>query len=269
MDQESLISALRGPEPEAHPAFSMPPDKLREMGSSEGKELRKIQIIRHGATALNAADGSVDRIRGWKDVPLNAEGKKEAQKVATEMAKDPPDLIVSSDLRRAHDTAQAIADKTGAPFAGASHMFRPWNVGDYTGQQSSKVLPILGKYAAEQPEEQIPGGESFNDFRNRFLNGLLAALIKHEGVVAVVAHHRNERLLNSWAKKGFPPDGAIDEKEFNSKGEPTGHAQTIVIPMDRLREAAGDGGSAPPLSREEQHVEVEKAKARASGIEHG
>lgn len=265
-----LISALRGPQgPDVTgPAFSMPPDQLHQMSGNGGRELRKVHIIRHGATSLNSTDASMDRIRGWKDVPLSPEGRKEAEKLGDKLAKAPPSVLVSSDLKRAHDTAQIISDKTGAPYDGSTHMFRPWNVGDYAGQLSSKVLPILGKYAAEKPEEQVPGGESFNDFRQRFLNGLLAVLIKHDGDVGVVAHHRNERLLNAWAKAGFKPDGTIDEKEFNSKGESTGGAQSMVIPMDKLRDAAGDGGSAPPLSAGERHEEIEKAKDRAGREPH-
>lgn len=260
---DDAIAALRGPKTESHPAFSVPSEHLRQMSGNQGRELRKVHIIRHGATALNKTDASADRIRGWKDVPLTPEGKQEAEKLGDKLAKTPPDILLSSDLKRAHETAQIIADKTGTPYDGSTHMFRPWNVGDYAGQLSSKVLPVLGQYAAEKPHEKVPGGESFNDFRQRFMNGLLAALIKHDGEVGIVAHHRNERLLNSWAKAGFPPDGTIDEKEFNSKGEHTGGAQSLIIPMDRLREAAGDGGSAPPLSAGERHEEIKKAQTRA------
>ena len=41
------------------------------MGDSPS--IRKIYVIRHGATALNSqnGDGSVDKIRGWSDVPLS------------------------------------------------------------------------------------------------------------------------------------------------------------------------------------------------------
>lgn len=258
MTDPDMISALRGPQrPDPSGAvFSTPPEKLREMSGTGGQNLRRVQIIRHGATALNNDDVSVDRIRGWKDVPLSPDGKKEAEKLADKIAKDPPDAIVSSDLKRAHDTAEAISDKIGIPISTVSHVFRPWNVGKYAGQVSSKVLPILGELAAERPDEKTPQGESFNDFRKRFLCGVYTALKRHDGVVAIVAHHRNERLLNAWAKNGYPQDGAIDEKEFNQKGEHTGGVQHMVIPFDKIESAATEGGESPPLSEKERKADA-------------
>jgi phosphohistidine phosphatase len=49
------------------------------------------------------------------DRPLNKRGKKEAPKVGKYLKENDlvPDLILSSTARRAHDTAQAVADETG------------------------------------------------------------------------------------------------------------------------------------------------------------
>lgn len=200
--------------------------------------LREVQIIRHGATRMNNDDVSVDRIRGWIDVPLSADGKKEAHRVAEVIAKDPPDALVSSDLCRAHETAEIIAKACGVKLDRSSKDFRPWNVGEFAGKKAKEAVPVLAKYAGEEPDKPLPDGESFNTFRSRFLKGLLAALRKHDGRVAVVTHHRAERLLKGWAKAGFPKDGAIDEAEFSKKGEPTGHCEILKIPLAKLAAAA-------------------------------
>lgn len=196
----------------------------------------KLLLIRHGATKLNNDDNSVDRIRGWKDIPLSEEGKAEAERLAGEIKKSPPDTIYSSDLKRAHDTAKAIGKATDLKVT-ADRAFRPWNVGKMAGQKSSKAVPILARYATKTPRKKLPEGESFEDFKHRFFEGLYK-ISDEKGIVAVVTHHRGERLLKAWAAEGFPPNGKIDMKVFNSKGEPTGSYERIDIPIEALKKAA-------------------------------
>ena len=217
---------------EVSPARSKLAKKMN--GGSE----RHLQLIRHGATRLNNDDVSVDRIRGWKDVPLSPDGKSEAESLAKVIAKNPPDALFSSDLCRAEETASIIAKACGLKMEKATKDFRPWNVGEFAGQKSKEAVPILAEYATETPDKPVPGGESFNSFRGRFFKGLLKALQSNDGLVAVVSHHRAERLLKAWAKAGFPKDGAIDEAEFSKKGEPTGHCEILKIPLARLATAA-------------------------------
>lgn len=200
--------------------------------------MRTILMIRHGATELNNDDVSVDRIRGWKDIPLSEEGRKEAKRIAEKLKDSPPDVIFSSDLKRAHDTAKEISKATGAPIIEASKGFRPWDVGDLAGQTSQKAIPILADYAENKPDKKVAGGESFNEFRERFFGAVSKALDKEDGVVAIVAHHRNERLLKAWIKKNCPEDGDIDIKEFNRKGEPTGSAERLKINVPNMENVA-------------------------------
>jgi broad specificity phosphatase PhoE len=237
-----MVKALQGK------ASTTDPDAVRSFvsslkaGNGKGqKPMRDVQVIRHGATSLNNDDVSVDRIRGWKDIPLSKEGKDEAHTLADKIVDDPPDTIVSSDLKRAHDTAKIISDKTGVPISDVSESFRPWNVGEYSGQVTSKAIPILGEYASEKPDEPIPGGESFNDFKDRFLSGVKSALSEYPGRIAIVTHHRGERLLHAWGKAGFPESGDIDVKEFNKKGEPTGTILSLKIPVGKLDGASKAG----------------------------
>ena len=76
---------------------------------------RSIQIIRHGATNLNNDDVSVDRIRGWANVPLSDDGREEALRLADMITSNPPDVLVSSDLERALDTAKIISNCANVP----------------------------------------------------------------------------------------------------------------------------------------------------------
>jgi hypothetical protein len=53
-------------------------------------------------------------------------------------------------------------------------------------------------------------------------------------VVAVVSHHRTERLLKAWIAADHPSDGTIALSVFKQKGEKTGHAERIAIPEEKL-----------------------------------
>jgi broad specificity phosphatase PhoE len=175
-------------------------------------------LARHGETDANA-DG--DKIRGWKDWPLNEHGINQAYELGNRLKKEKFDVIITSDLDRAVETAQAISEMTGVPIEGKTEGLRPWNVGRLTGKESKTVIPQMMDYVNNKPDEKIPDGESFNDFKGRYL-GTLEKIIKKfpNKVVLIVAHHRNQVLLDAWCKKGCPSNGDFDHDTFNSKGIP-------------------------------------------------
>jgi len=69
----------------------------------------EILLIRHGETAWNA----VKRLQGHLDIPLNAEGERQAAALGRALCDEPLDAIFSSDLQRARQTALAIAAPRG------------------------------------------------------------------------------------------------------------------------------------------------------------
>ena len=62
---------------------------------------RRLVLLRHGQTAWNAEK----RAQGHADIPLDAVGRRQAEKVAPLIAAYSPSLLVSSDLARARQTA--------------------------------------------------------------------------------------------------------------------------------------------------------------------
>jgi probable phosphoglycerate mutase len=71
----------------------------------------RLIVWRHGRTEWNVAG----RTQGQLDVPLDDIGHEQARAAADRLAAESPDAIVSSDLRRAADTAAALAAATGLP----------------------------------------------------------------------------------------------------------------------------------------------------------
>lgn len=64
----------------------------------------KLYIIRHGKTAWN----ELGIAQGLTDIPLNEEGKRQAQEVAKQIPLDDIDIIFTSPLKRAKQTADLI-----------------------------------------------------------------------------------------------------------------------------------------------------------------
>jgi len=71
--------------------------------------MTELLLIRHGETAWNA----IRRLQGHLDIPLNAEGQRQAAALGRALQHERLDAIISSDLQRARQTAQAIAAPRG------------------------------------------------------------------------------------------------------------------------------------------------------------
>lgn len=73
--------------------------------------IRRLVMLRHGQTDYNATN----RMQGQLDTDLGDLGRNQAVAAAEVLAKRQPLLIVSSDLRRALDTAVALGERSGLP----------------------------------------------------------------------------------------------------------------------------------------------------------
>lgn len=67
----------------------------------------KIYIIRHGESEWNI----LNKVQGQEDTNLTDRGKKQAMKAAERLVDEDIDIIYSSDLKRAYETAKTIGDK--------------------------------------------------------------------------------------------------------------------------------------------------------------
>ncbi|MDA2963523.1 MAG: histidine phosphatase family protein, partial [Actinomycetota bacterium] len=69
----------------------------------------RVLLWRHGQTDWNI----VNRFQGHSDIPLNDVGRYQVQHAAEILAGMIPTAIISSDLGRARETAQALANLVG------------------------------------------------------------------------------------------------------------------------------------------------------------
>ena len=137
-------------------------------------------FIRHGETALNVA-----RVLQPSDTPLNERGLAQARALGARLAGSGVAHILSSDLPRALQTAQAIAAATGATIE-TTPLLHERNFGDLRG----RLYDTLG-FDPIEDEAAPPGGESMAEFKARVAAAFALALQQRgrlAGALAVVTH---------------------------------------------------------------------------------
>jgi probable phosphoglycerate mutase len=152
-------------------------------------EATRIIAVRHGETAWN-----VDaRIQGQLDIGLNATGRWQARRVGEALAGEPISAIYSSDLGRAHETAQSIADAAGTAVI-PDQGLRERSFGMFEGKTVGEIHETWPDHAHNWrqriPEWEPPeGGESLLQLRERVSRTMHALAARHPGEQIVVVAH--------------------------------------------------------------------------------
>jgi probable phosphoglycerate mutase len=151
-------------------------------------ERTQVIIIRHGETEWNIAN-----IRqGHLDSPLTEEGIAQAKALAGRLMRETFSIIYSSDLGRAMQTAQIIAEATGHEIV-ADARLRERHLGIFQGLSSDEIKekhPEEDKlHRSLGPDYVIPAGESVRQQVARNLAYLSEIAAKHLGETIVVITH--------------------------------------------------------------------------------
>ena len=136
--------------------------------------VRRLVMLRHGQTEYNAGS----RMQGQLDTDLSELGRAQAVAAAEVLAKRQPLLIVSSDLRRAYDTAVSLGERSGVE-VDVDTRLRETHLGDWQGLTHSEVDAAApgARLAWRDDARWAPhGGESRVDVAERSLP-LVAELV--------------------------------------------------------------------------------------------
>ncbi|BBY04812.1 glucosyl-3-phosphoglycerate phosphatase [Mycobacterium noviomagense] len=128
---------------------------------------RLLVMLRHGQTEFNADT----RMQGQLDTQLSELGRAQAVAAAEVLGKRQPLLIVSSDLRRAYDTAVVLGERTGLPVRIDTRL-RETHLGDWQGMTHAQIdAEVPGaRLAWREDASWAPhGGESRVDVAARSL----------------------------------------------------------------------------------------------------
>jgi len=149
--------------------------------------MTRLVVWRHGNTDWNAGD----RVQGQTDTALNDLGREQAVTAAPLIAALRPDALVASDLRRAADTAAALAALTGLPVRTDARL-RERYYGRWQGLTMSAVAERFpAEHARWRCGDQSPGCEveSLDDLGKRVGEALQSAADLAPGGTVVVATH--------------------------------------------------------------------------------
>lgn len=165
-------------------------------------QLKRVIFIRSGETDWNLAG----RWQGWLDIPLNEHGHQQAIRLASFVRHLGIESIWSSDLRRASQTADAIAEACGLPVQ-TDRRLRERNIGNWQGMNIDEVRKWFpDQYAAYTNDRlgyAIPEGESLQVVRARMMDAFQDIVIDSEvSTLAIVAHTVSVRILIA----AFVPD---------------------------------------------------------------
>jgi alpha-ribazole phosphatase len=162
-----------------------------ESSAPIGSECRLL-LVRHATAQGNG------RFQGQRNVPLGEAGRRELPLLVKKCSMYPVKVVYSSDLRRACDTAEAIAQEFSLEVKIRSEL-REMSFGIWEGlswKQVTSRFPRAARLWVERfPRHPIPGAESFGSFKKRVAqevreivranSGRCVLIVSHAGVIRV------------------------------------------------------------------------------------
>jgi probable phosphoglycerate mutase len=148
----------------------------------------RILLLRHGQTAWNAEM----RIQGQLDIPLDATGLWQAERLALALGGEDIQALYSSDLQRACQTAAPLAAATGLAVQ-RDPALRERGFGRFEGSTYADVEAQWPEEALRwqrrEPDFGPGGGEPLQAFYDRSVRAVQTLAERHPGQsLAVVAH---------------------------------------------------------------------------------
>ena len=137
-------------------------------------------VVRHGQTTWNASK----RWQGRADSPLSALGVAQARWAADTLERF--DVVVTSNLSRAHDTGTIIAEAFGAPVVVDPDLAER-DVGEWTGLTFDEIEDGWPGFLAR--DEHPKGWESDDDVAARATDALRRVAKEHRGARVLVVTH--------------------------------------------------------------------------------
>ncbi|WP_194202065.1 histidine phosphatase family protein [Glycomyces albidus] len=156
--------------------------------------MNRLLVVRHGQTEWNVAG----RIQGSSDIDLDETGRKQAVEAGPELARYEPSRIISSDLRRAVDTARPVAEITGIEIELDKRLqergYGPWE--GLTGSEIAEQFPEdHRRWRAGEPL-QHPEIETWTELHRRTAEAVRDIIESDvEGTAIVVCHGGSARQI--------------------------------------------------------------------------
>ena len=152
-----------------------------------------ISFVRHGETAHNREG----RLQGRADLELSARGMDQASRLASRFSNAVIATVFTSPLRRAYQTAAAIAAVCGAPVEVDERLIE-LDYGDWDGRALADVPPDAWAAWRADPRFAPPGGESLVAVTAR-VGDFCGERLAGDGAVVAVSHVSPIKAAVVWA----------------------------------------------------------------------
>ena len=151
-----------------------------------------ILLIRHGETAWNR----MRRMQGHIDIGLNDEGQRQARSLARALQSERPAAIYASDLQRARNTAQAVADIHQLPVH-IDIALRERRYGAFEGLMYDEISlqhpEAFALWQSRDPKARFPAGEreaeTLEEFHQRSVDVITRIAQQHPDQRIVIVTH--------------------------------------------------------------------------------
>jgi len=127
----------------------------------------RLILVRHGQTKANLNHF----LQGQSDGALTKIGIQQAENLAHHLQGIKIDRILSSDMRRAKNTAEAIAKYHGLPVE-VKRITREWNCGKLDGLPAEELFKALAKSEQPPPDFRPEEGETLREVQKRAMKFL-------------------------------------------------------------------------------------------------
>lgn len=169
-------------------------------------EPRRIVIWRHGRTVWNAEM----RFQGQTDIPLDETGIAQAERASRMLATLRPARIISSDLERAHQTAQPLSKLLDLPISTDARL-RETFAGQWEGmtrpELEAQFKEGLARWSAEAEYPAGVDGETRIEVADRVEAAITEAVDELKpGQTLVVATHGGAARAVIGRLLGLPPE---------------------------------------------------------------
>ena len=190
--------------------------------------MTRLILIRHGESEANL----VGQFAGHYDIPLTALGLEQAEQTAAQLATERIDVVYSSDLRRAADTAKPHAERRGLTVIKRQDL-REIYCGRWEGQTFSKIAETendLFSYGFRDHffAFSMPEGESVLECGLRFYQAVAQIAGENVGkTVLIVAHGAVLRAF--W---GMICGADFSDEQINAKYPYPSNASYSIVDFD-------------------------------------
>jgi broad specificity phosphatase PhoE len=194
-------------------------------------------LIRHAESSWNAAG----RWQGHGDPPLSDRGRAQANALARELARETIDVLVSSDLRRAAETAAIVGQARGLQ-PELNPRLRELDLGDWEGLTSDQIERTAGDVLRRLNDGDLDvrpgGGENLRELEQRAFSVVTELVDAHLGRrLAIVTHLGVIRALlgksRGWARGAGARSAPADSKAG------VGNACWRRLALAELRDSVG------------------------------